>query len=112
MIESMVDNTFNIIGLTEVWTGNSQAKSVDIANTTSVIALHWIPVTSLRTAISVLGFHYTILQWIWVGVNLGCIEAYALLGWANDMKLLVFPTKHKANTYLEHLIWSDDCVMI
>ena len=27
----------------------------------------------------ILGFHYTIMQWIWVGVNLGCIDAYAVL---------------------------------
>ena len=30
------------------------------------------------------------MQWIWVGVNLGCIDAYAVLEWANDMKLYVF----------------------
>ena len=52
----------------------------------------------------ILGFHYTIMQWIWVGVNLGYIDAYAVLEWANDMKLHVFPTTHKANTYHEHLI--------
>ena len=31
---------------------------------------------------------------------------------ANDMKLHVFDTKHKANTYYEHLIRSDDCASI
>ena len=31
-------------------------------------------------------------------------DAYAVVEWANDMKLHVFATKHKANTYHEHLI--------
>ena len=44
------------------------------------------------------------MQWMWVGVNLGCIDVYAVLEWANDMKLHVFVTKHKANTYHEHFI--------
>ena len=48
----------------------------------------------------------------WWGVNLKCIDAYAVLEWANDMKLHVFATKHKANTYSENLIHSDDCVSI
>jgi hypothetical protein len=48
----------------------------------------------------------------WRGVNLKCIDAYAVLEWANDMKLHVFATKHKANTYSEKLIHSDDCVSI
>ena len=39
-----------------------------------------------------------------MGVNLDCIYAYVVLEWANDMKLQVFMTKHKANTYDEHLI--------
>ena len=43
------------------------------------------------------------MQWLWVGVNHDCIDAYAILEWANDMKLHVFATKHKANTYHEHL---------
>ena len=30
----------------------------------------------------------------------------------NDMNLHVFATKHKANTYYEHLIQSHDCVPI
>jgi hypothetical protein len=34
-------------------------------------------------------------------VNLKCIDAYAVLEWANDTKLHVFSTKHKANTYSE-----------
>ena len=42
------------------------------------------------------------MQWMWVGVNLGCIDVYAVLEWANDMKLHVFVTKHKVNTYHEH----------
>ena len=57
---------------------------------------------------SVLEFHYTIMQWIWVGVNLTSIDAYAVLEWANDMKLHVFATKYKANTYIPwtfSLIW-------
>ena len=54
--------------------------------------------------IDIFGFHYTIIQWIWVGVNLSCIDGYAVLDWANDMKLHVFATKHKAITYHEHLI--------
>jgi hypothetical protein len=46
------------------------------------------------------------------GVNLKCIDAYAVLEWANDTKFHVFATKHKANTYSEQLINSDDCVSI
>jgi hypothetical protein len=34
------------------------------------------------------------------GVNLKCIDAYAVLEWANDTKLHIFATKHKANTIL------------
>jgi hypothetical protein len=49
---------------------------------------------------------------IWQGVNLKCIDAYAVLEWANDTKSHVFATKHKANTYSEQLIHSDDCVSI
>jgi hypothetical protein len=37
---------------------------------------------------------------------------HPVLEWANDMKLHVFATKHKANTYSEKLIHSDDCVSI
>jgi hypothetical protein len=48
----------------------------------------------------------------WRGVNLKCFDAYAVLEWANYMKLHVFATKHKANTYSEKLIPSDDCVSI
>ena len=33
----------------------------------------------------------------------GCIDAYAALEWANDMKLHVFCAKHKANTYHKRL---------
>ena len=36
----------------------------------------------------ILGFHYTIVQWIWVEVNLSCTDAYAVLEWANDMNLI------------------------
>ena len=46
--------------------------------------------------------HYTIVKKIWMGINLGCIDVYVVLEWANDMKLHVFATKHKANTYHEH----------
>ena len=54
----------------------------------------------------ILGFYYSTMQRIWVGVNLGCIHAYAVLAWTADMimKLHVFATKHKANTYYGHLI--------
>ena len=44
------------------------------------------------------------IQWIRVGVNLGCIDTYAALEWANDMKLRVFAIKHKVNPYHKHLI--------
>ena len=37
-----------------------------------------------------------------VGVNLGCIDSYAVLEWTNDMKLHVFATKHKTNAYHEN----------
>jgi hypothetical protein len=54
-----------------------------------------------------------ILLWHFAGgVNLKCIDAYAVLEWANDTKLHVFATKHKANTYSEQLIHSDDSVSI
>jgi hypothetical protein len=46
------------------------------------------------------------------GVNLKCVDAFAVLGGANDRKLHVLATKHKANTYSEQLIHSDDCVSI
>ena len=46
------------------------------------------------------------------GVNLNSIDVYAIMDRANDMKLHVFDTKHKANTYYEHLIRSDDCASI
>ena len=48
------------------------------------------------------------MQWIWVGVNPGCTDTYAVLEWANDMKFGSFATKHKPNTYHEHLIQFDD----
>ena len=32
------------------------------------------------------------------GVNLKCIDVYAVLEWENDTKFHVFATKHKANT--------------
>ena len=44
------------------------------------------------------------MQWIWVGINVGCIDAYAVVERASDMQLHVFVTKHKTNTYNEHLI--------
>ena len=56
--------------------------------------------------------HYTIMQWIRVGINVSCIDAYAVVEWANDVKLHIFATKHKTNTYHEHLIYSDDSVSI
>ena len=46
----------------------------------------------------ILGFHYGIMQWIWRGVNLKCIDAYAVLECENDTKCHVFATKHKVNT--------------
>ena len=47
----------------------------------------------------VLLHHYA----VWVGVKLGCIDVYAVLE-ANNMKLHVFVTKHKTNTYHKHLL--------
>jgi hypothetical protein len=35
---------------------------------------------------------------VWQGINLKCIDAYAVLEWENDMKFHVFATEHKANT--------------
>ena len=46
----------------------------------------------------ILGFHYTIIQWIWVGVNLDCIHANAVLEWANDMKLPKLPNTRPTRT--------------
>ena len=34
--------------------------------------------------------YYTIMKLIWVGINLACICAYAVLEWANDIKLHAF----------------------
>ena len=45
-----------------------------------------------------------------MGVNLNCIDVYAVLERANDKKLHVFATKHEANIYREHLIPSHDDV--
>ena len=48
----------------------------------------------------ILGFRNGIKQWIWEGINLGRIDSYVILEWANDMKLHVFATKHnKAWTF-------------
>ena len=58
----------------------------------------------MQNWIRIVGSHYTIMHWIWVGVNLDCIDAYAVLEWANDMKLYVFASKHKANACHKHLI--------
>ena len=52
------------------------------------------------------------MKQIWVGVNLNCIDVYAVLERANDKKLHVIATKHEANTYSEHLIHSRDDVSI
>lgn len=38
------------------------------------------------------------------GVNVSCIDSYAVLEWENEMKLHGFVTKHKAYRYHEHLI--------
>jgi hypothetical protein len=38
------------------------------------------------------------MQWIWQGVNLKCIDAYAVLEWENKMKFHVFAAKHKVYT--------------
>jgi hypothetical protein len=54
-------------------------------------------------------FHYGIIQWIWRGVNLKCIDAYAVLECENDTKFHVFATKHKANTCNEQSTHSDNC---
>jgi hypothetical protein len=54
--------------------------------------------------VDILGFHYGIMQWIWRGVNLKCIDAYAVLEWENDTKFHVFATKHKANTGIKRTI--------
>ncbi len=42
------------------------------------------------------------------GVNVNCIDVYAVLERANDRKLHIFATKHEANTYSEHLIHAHD----
>ena len=47
-----------------------------------------------------------------MGVNLNCIDVYAVLEKANDRKLNVFATKHENNTYSEHLIHYHDDVSI
>ena len=41
------------------------------------------------------------------GVNVNCTDAYAVVEWENNMKLHIFATKHKANTYYEHSIHYD-----
>jgi hypothetical protein len=53
---------------------------------------------------AILGFHYSIMQWIWQGVNLKCIDACAALEWENDTKFHVLPPNtrliHKTNNRL------------
>ena len=48
--------------------------------------------------------YYVILKGFWEGLNLNCIDVYAALEWANNTKLHILATKHKAITYTEHLI--------
>ncbi len=59
-----------------------------------------------------LGFTFQICSKSDVGVNLNCIDVYAVLERANDRKLHVFATKHEANTYSEHLFHYHDDVSI
>ena len=40
----------------------------------------------------ILDSHYTIMQWIWVGVNISCIDTYAVVKWANDIKSWFYVT--------------------
>ena len=49
-----------------------------------------------------LRFYCAILQWIWVGFNLNCIDVYAVLEGVSYTKLYVFNTNHKTNTYSEY----------
>ena len=58
-----------------------------------------------------IGFHCAI-AWIWVGLNINCIDAYAVLEWVNNTKLQILATKHKANKYSKHLIHNDNFVLI
>ena len=46
------------------------------------------------------------------GVNLNCIDVYAVSVRANDRKLHVFAAKHEANTDSEHLFHTQDDVSI
>ena len=41
---------------------------------------------------------YAIMQCTWVRVNLNCTDSHAILELANDMKMHIFTTQHKANT--------------
>ena len=62
----------------------------NVGSTTLFTAVFSNPEQVVRFLLCILGYHHTIMQWIWVGVNLGCIDVYAVLEWANDVKLHVF----------------------
>ena len=47
----------------------------------------------------ILGFHYTIMQWISVGVNLSWTDAYAVPEWANEL------LQKKLSTYFTLSDW-------
>jgi hypothetical protein len=61
-----------------------------------------IYISGARTSVilPIIGFHYGILQWIWRGVNLKCIDAYAVLEWENDTKL------HCHQRQGQHIQWT------
>ena len=44
---------------------------------------------------------YAIMQCTWVRVNLNCTDSHAILELANDMKMHIFTTQHKANTSMK-----------
>ena len=41
---------------------------------------------------------YAIMEWTWVRVNLNCTDSHAILEKANDIKMHISTTQHKANT--------------
>jgi hypothetical protein len=66
--------------------------------TYSILCSRYKIANELALPVQHLFSHYGIMQWIWRGVNLKCIDAYAVLEWENDAKFHVFVTKYKANT--------------
>ena len=58
---------------------------------------------SYMTIVYIFGFYYATNAY-----SAYAFDAYAVLDWANDMKLYIFATKHKADTCYKYFIHSDE----